>query len=80
MKKLVFTIVCLFIGMVSYCQFKVVKIALEDIYLNYFYKKRQTKRNKNDSTFFVCKTISPTIFFLEKYINGKRLYQKNTEQ
>lgn len=60
-------------------QFKPVKIESEDIYVNFYYKLKQTKYIKNDTTYYLCKTINPTTFFLEKYINkikvGKNKYE-----
>lgn len=60
----------------TYSQFKVVKIPSEDIYINYFYKQKQTKRNQNDSTYCLCKTVSPSQFILEKYLNGQKVFRK----
>jgi len=74
--KVVFTIAFLFFMDAAYSQFKVIKIPSEDIYINYFYKQKQTKRNKNDSIYFLCKTVSPTQFFLEKYLNGQKVFRK----
>lgn len=76
MKKVVFVIAFLFFMDAAYSQFKVVKIPSEDIYINYFYKQKQTKRNKNDSTYFLCKTVSPSQFFFEKYLNGQKVFRK----
>ncbi len=60
----------------AYSQFKVVKIHSEDIYINYFYKQKQTKLNKNDSIYFLCETVSPSQFYLEKYLKGQKVFRK----
>lgn len=59
-----------------FAQYKVVKIVSEDIYINYFYKINQTKRTKNDTTFYLIKKIAPSSFFLEKYINNKKVWRR----
>lgn len=76
MKTYIFLIILLFIVSASFGQYKIVKISSEDIYINYFYKQKQIKRNKNDTIYFLCKTISPSIFLLEKYISNKKIYTK----
>lgn len=75
MKKSIFIYFLLLFGSFSvFAQFKAVKIASEDIYVNFFYKKKQTKYIKNDSTFYLCKTVTTSIFLLEKYINHKKVW------
>lgn len=74
-KYLFFFLLFSFFSVKLFSQFKAVKIKSEDIYINFFYKKKQTKYIKNDSTYYLCKTVTASIFLLEKYLNNKRIWQ-----
>lgn len=58
-----------FISINANAQYKPVQIKKEGIYVNYYYKLKQTEYKKNDSIYYLCKTISSNTFCLEKYIN-----------
>ncbi len=74
MKKIIsISIFLLFISFEGFSQFKAVKIESEDIFINFFFKKKQTKYIKNDSTYYLCKTINPSMFLLIKYVCHKKV-------
>ncbi|MEO6670971.1 MAG: hypothetical protein ABIN36_15935 [Ferruginibacter sp.] len=78
MRKIIFSLTFLIFGIFSFGQSKTVKIILDSqkIYFRFFYKNYKSDEIINDTVYLECRKISIDSFYLDKFLNNKKVWTK----
>jgi hypothetical protein len=78
MKNIILTITFLFCTTFLFGQSRTVKMIIDSnkIYLNYFYKHYKSDCTLNDTVYFICRKINIDSFYLDKFVNKKKVWTK----
>lgn len=78
MRKPIFLLTFLTVSFFSFGQSKTVKIMLDSqkVYFRFFYKNFKSDETLNDSVYLECRKISIDSFYLDKFLNEKKVWTK----
>jgi len=76
MKQVIFlSILFSFFNLSAKCQYKILKLESDNIFIRYYYKTDSSDEIKNDSTSFLCiRQSNNSIVRIEKFINSNKVW------
>ena len=78
MRILFLLLICSLNSINTNAQYKAVKLYVDStkIYLRFFFKTYKSDEEVNDSVKIICRKIDTESFYLDKYINKRRVWTK----